>query len=192
MKNKTIILLCSLTFSMLSLAQGGSPSGNRWFGMVDYHQIYSFNSHIYAPNYRLSNTDIYSAKSLRLITGYYIDPRLSLGAGISVDNYKVAGESASFPFLVDVRGYLKNSQTSPYAYLTGGYSFHTGVFYQTALFETGIGYKIHIRKSCAVNIAVGYNYKQYPNMDVIEFPSWNSYHAKQIVHSFSIGLGISF
>jgi hypothetical protein len=192
MKSKTIILLSSFLFSVFAFAQNDSQSGKRWFGLVDYHQVYSFSSRIYAPGYRLNNTDIYSAKSLRLITGYYVDPRLSVGAGISIDNYKVAGESASFPFLVDVRGYLKDSQTSPYAYLTGGYSFHTGIFYQSALFEIGIGYKIHIIKSCAVNIAVGYNYKQYPNMDVIEFPSFNSYYAKQIAHSFSIGLGVNF
>ncbi len=192
MKKKIIILVISLFCGIFVYSQRSAQTEKRWFGMVDYHQIYSFDSRIYIPGYRLSNTDIYSAKSLRLITGYYVDPRLSVGAGISIDNYKVAGESASFPLLVDVRGYLKDSQTSPYAYLTGGYSFHTGVFYQSALFEIGIGYKIHIIKSCAINIAVGYNYKQYPNMDVIAFPSLSSYYAKQIAHSFSVGLGISF
>jgi hypothetical protein len=194
MKKFFLVILCNLALYIQIQAQNVENNRHQWFNLIDYHQIYSFSYSF--PNYTWTGSDMYSAKSLRFITGCYVDPRLSIGAGISIDNYQVASSTATFPLLVDVRGYLKNSTTSPFAYCTGSYSFESGAFAKSYGIEIGAGYKIRLGRKLSLNIAVSYNFKQYPHMEVLNI-NYNTAESSisfqpEKVHSLSIGLGLSF
>lgn len=97
-------------------------------------------------------------KSLRLIFGYFINPKISLGVGFGADRFENYGAN-TFPLFLDLRGYLKDSKNTPFVFFDLG---KTVVFSPAQengnLFDGGVGYKFFVGKKTCVNAKVGYNY----------------------------------
>jgi hypothetical protein len=98
-------------------------------------------------------------KSLRLVLGYFINPKISAGIGFGADRYESPGAN-TFPLFLDLRGYLKDAKNTPFVFFDIG---KTIVFSSQAqeggnMFDGGVGYKFFIgEKTCLIG-KVGYNY----------------------------------
>lgn len=98
-------------------------------------------------------------KSLRLVLGYFINPKISAGIGFGADRYESPGAN-TFPLFLDLRGYLKDAKNTPFVFFDIG---KTIVFSSLAqeggnMFDGGVGYKFFIgEKTCLIG-KVGYNY----------------------------------
>lgn len=196
MNMRIFISLLFFTIIAGACAQENVTKHDKFFCMIEYRQMYTFSM----------QTDIFSVtgfgpgkgvNNLRLVGSYYLRPCISVGAGISIDNHHILANTPSFPFIVDIRGYLKNKESTPFTYLSGSYSYKSGDFERSYGTNMGIGWRLKLYKKTAVNFSVGYNFINYPDKVYGVFDYTVDFDYYTIVkstnlHSLSFGLGLSF
>jgi hypothetical protein len=100
-------------------------------------------------------------RNLCLKAGYYLLPRLSLGAGFGLRHYNV-GITNTLPVFVDVR-YHPKSLSGLYAYFDAGASIggKESSFTKGFVSDAGLAYKIRLGKRTSLNPSIGYNLFAY-------------------------------
>ena len=103
-------------------------------------------------------------KSLRLIVGYFVNPYLSAGIDFGTDRYESYGANTLLLFS-DFRGYLKDNGDTPYVFADAGYSVRFSLAKDRGfLLDAGLGFKFLSSKKIGMTVAVGYNYKEFPDL----------------------------
>lgn len=137
-------------------------------------------------------------KSLRFSFGYFINPHFSIGIGFGADRYEEPGTN-TFPLVIDLRGYLKDSKNTPFLFFDVGNSIKFSDAQEKGfLLDAGLGYKLFISKRFCLLGSVGYNYKHFPEWlwyttDTSPEPDPDTYQWAYLKrHSLSFSLGIHF
>ena len=184
---KKLVFITSL-FCIVSVffynAQGQSVNTG-FFGTVEAKYMQGF----YPNNEKLGFKPY--GKSLRLMVGYFVNPHLSAGIGFGADRYESYGVN-TLPLFADFRGYLKDKGNTPYVFADAGYSVRFSQAQDRGfLIDAGLGYKFLSSKKIGMTVAVGYNYKQFPDLwDDIKQKNPNTFFKKR--HSVFINVGMFF
>lgn len=79
--------------------------------------------------------------ALQTINGYFFNPHFSVGLGVGLEGHKTPTLN-TFPIFIDIRTYLKDDYSSPFAFLDFGGLAHFGnEFNRGNMFAIGVGYK---------------------------------------------------
>ena len=170
----------------VSLCNAQGQSVNKgFFGTVEAKYMQGFN-----PNSEELSFKPYG-KSLRLMVGYFVNPHLSAGIGFGADRYESYGVN-TLPLFADFRGYLKDKGNTPYVFADAGYAVRFSVAQERGfLIDAGLGYKFLSSKKIGMTVAVGYNYKQFPDMwEDIKQKLPNAFFKRR--HSVFINAGMFF
>ena len=176
-------LFCIVSVSLCN-AQGQSVNKG-FFGTVEAKYMQGFN-----PNSEELSFKPYG-KSLRLMVGYFVNPHLSAGIGFGADRYESYGVN-TLPLFTDFRGYLKDMGNTPYVFADAGYSVRFSQAQDRGfLIDAGLGYKFLSSKKIGMTVAVGYNYKQFPDMwEDIKQKLPNAFFKRR--HSVFLNVGMFF
>ena len=125
------------------------------------------------------------------MVGYFVNPHLSAGIGFGADRYEEPGVN-TLPLFADFRGYLKDKGNTPYVFADAGYAVRFSVAQERGfLIDAGLGYKFLSSKKIGMTVAVGYNYKQFPDMwEDIKQKLPNAFFKRR--HSVFINVGMFF
>lgn len=144
-------------------------------------------------------SDMPSANSLRATLGYFINPRISLGANIGLENQDTEGNTC--PVALDVRGYLMQARNTPFLYFNAGVLLKASdTFEKGNLLESGIGYKFFISRKFCMNASLGYNLRYFADskISLLTYDPLTQTMQSDIVnnpmtyHSITFGLGLFF
>lgn len=120
--------------------------------------------------------------NLRLGLSYFIIPKISLGAGIGLDNYQNP-KTKSFPIFFDAKYYIFDARNTPFVYGTAGKLIRLSDSFQNGtMADVGIGYKFFAGDNLCLNATIGYSFRNLRNLNITEYNS----------NEISLGLGIMF
>lgn len=146
---------------------------------------------------QLSNQGV--GARMRFIAGYYITRQLSVGLGAGFDGY-FDPNATTFPIFIDVRSYLKDARSTPFASLDLGYAPAISDRLEKGfLVNLAVGYKVYLgifgRKSHLLP-SLGFNLQQIKrNRQTINSqfpPQLETIEDSFLVNSLVIGLGVEF
>lgn len=132
---------------------------------------------------KIENIDknLYSI-NLRLGLSYFIIPKISLGAGIGLDNYQNP-KTKSFPIFFDAKYYIFDARNTPFVYGTAGKLIRLSDSFQNGtMADMGIGYKFFAGDNLCLNATIGYSFRNLRNLNITEYNS----------NEISLGIGIIF
>ena len=165
MKVFTLLFLL-LLLSEPAFSQKSDPFRNkRFFNITKFSYIDLQNAKLETWNSSTGTTatdlsvDHARVYSLQTIAGYFLNPYLSVGAGIGLDGYHEPTFN-TMPFFIDVRGYFVNNKSSVFAFLDYGALIKAGPLYRKGLMlEVGIGYKFFASSHIAMVGSISGNFK---------------------------------
>lgn len=136
---------------------------------------------------------------LRFITGYHINKHFSGGIGFGLDAY-FEPPYYIFPIFMEVKGYLKDANTTPFAFLDLGYApAITDNFGKGLMGNFGIGYRLYIgiTKKALLLPSVGLNLQKIQadrrEIETSQFPPQLVTIEDNItLSSFSIGFTVVY
>jgi hypothetical protein len=180
-----IIALCFLALSAYAQESAGTNSGIRFF--VRTGVTYAMNSpgeNIFSS--QIPTPDLPRPSNVNINAGFawYVIPKLSLGAGIGIENYN-SSYANGYPFFAEGKCFLFDSANTPFIYgLVGTMINGSGnVNSQKGnMADIGIGYKLKLVKIISLNITAGYSYKELKRIYI------NGYTGNLL----SFGVGVEF
>ncbi len=92
--------------------------------------------------------------SIETVTGFFVNPHLSLGVGVGINAYT---NYETFPVFFDARGYLKDKKNTAFAFLQLGESVDALPVEEGLFMGLGIGYKFFTSDKLCLNVAATYN-----------------------------------
>jgi hypothetical protein len=100
--------------------------------------------------------------TIKAVLGYYITPRLSLGAGIGLSSYTLPGVNTA-PLCIDIRYHPVRDNLNIVLNGDIGYSLATSESDTKGKFmaDFSLGYKLFNIKKINITPAIGYNYINY-------------------------------
>ncbi|MFW0716227.1 hypothetical protein [Pedobacter sp. N23S346] len=164
MKRKLLLFGFALVASNLLYAQTITKQEKGYFNLTELG--YTVGNHTYdiqvSPNrYDGGTTGAYSL-SLRNINGVFFTNKISVGAGVGLENYtdndNYFTNNNFFQLFLDVRYYFKNDNNTFFAYGDAG----TGLkiddnFSKGQMFNLGGGYKFKVGSKMAMLGSLGYS-----------------------------------
>lgn len=190
MKNKIPLFSLAMLFSIQTIAQEVTKQEQGYFNLTEIG--YSFGNKTFeyqaSKNVFNSTTDGAYSLSLRNINGMFITNKISIGAGVSLENYTLTESSHNYNNLlllfVDVRYYFKNENNTFFAYGdAGGATKISDNFSKGTMFNLGVGYKFKVAPRTGMIGSIGYNdqtIKREPNV------------TKNRYYGFAVRAGILF
>ena len=105
------------------------------------------------------NTNDAICYSLQTISGYFLNPHLSVGIGIGLDGYHKP-DFNTMPLFLDIRGYFVDNRNSAFAFLDIGTLLDAGPLYRKGtMAEIGIGYKFFASSNIAMIASINGSFK---------------------------------
>jgi|GEM_PF-1780333 len=161
MKNLLILFACVLCISSLANAQTLQEKG--YFNLTEFGFYTGNNTSMIeiTPDKYGGGTDGAYSFSLRNINGLFLTEKISVGAGIGLENYTHTENSANnnmFLLFLDARYYFKNQENTFFAYGDAGGSIKIADhFSKGPMYNLGIGYKFKISPKMGMTGSLGYN-----------------------------------
>jgi hypothetical protein len=129
-----------------------------------------------------------NANGLHTITGVFLGPKFSLGAGLGIERFNTPNAN-TMPLYLDVRYYFNNDYNSFYLFSNLGTMVKLGDdFRKGGLFQAGIGYKFFILdQKLAMVTDAGYYHR------LLKIPEQgNPNDSDLILNGFMFSIGILF
>lgn len=105
------------------------------------------------------NTNDAICYSLQTISGYFLNPHLSVGIGIGLDGYHKP-DFNTMPLFLDIRGYFVDNRNTAFAFLDIGTLLDAGPLYRKGtMAEIGIGYKFFASSKIAMIASINGSFK---------------------------------
>jgi len=106
----------------------------------------------------LNGWDNSYTKSLRIGVGWFISPQISCGLGFGADRYERPGAN-TFPLYIDLRGFLTDKESSPFAFFDAGKAVAFGAAQEKGkILDAGLGYQLKVAPKSKLDFKVGYSY----------------------------------
>ncbi|MFY0482474.1 hypothetical protein ACI6PS_07695 [Flavobacterium sp. PLA-1-15] len=117
---------------------------------VSYTKVTSLEQELSGPGIGSGTVDLETdgtnAFALQTINGYFLNPYLSLGLGISLEGF-ISPTINTFPVFADVRVYFVDDYSSPFVFGNYGALMRLGEeFKRGNMFAVGAGYKFTVGK----------------------------------------------
>ncbi|MNR15758.1 hypothetical protein D3C85_1323140 [compost metagenome] len=164
MKNKITLFSVAMLFSISVMAQEVTKQERGYFNLTEIGYFFGNRTFEYqaAKNAFKSTTDGAYSLNLRNINGVFITNKISVGAGLSLENYTLTEGSQSYNNLlllfVDARYYFKNESNTFFVYGdAGGAAKIADNFSKGTMFNLGIGYKFKVAPKTAMTGSFGYS-----------------------------------
>lgn len=161
---------------------------------ISYTKITNLEQEIFTPGVGDSKVDLETngtnAFALQTINGYFLNPYISLGLGISLEGF-ISPAINTFPIFADVRVYFENDYSSPFIFGNYGALMRLGEeFKRGNMFAIGAGYKFTVgkEKRTALVTDVSYSGRKMSMTDDSLKDSDNTLTTGGI----SIGIGVIF
>ncbi|MDR3128972.1 MAG: hypothetical protein LBU03_01800 [Tannerellaceae bacterium] len=129
--------------------------------------------------------------ALRFSCMYDITEKWSTGLGIGADRYENPGYN-TFPVFVPVHFHPFIKSPNWYALTNIGYALKGAVTDTGLTWDIGAGYKKMFRKHVGVKFQLGYNLKQFNNVEIYSFSGEKEREGTQTRHSLFFGVGYIF
>ncbi len=128
------------------------------------------------------------AFSLQTISGYFLTPHFSLGAGFGLDGYHDPTYN-TMPLFIDLRGYFVNNRNSLFTFLDIGTLLKPGTsFRKGRMMEIGIGYKFFASSNIAM---IGSIQGSFKGLSLTE-ESYTSSNRTVALRGISFSVGLIF
>lgn len=162
--------------------------------LLDYHYQLGIAEKGYHKITR-SDSKMYG-NSLHLTVLYNINKQVSTGLGIGADRYEKPGYN-TFPLYASLHFSPLKKFLNLYTYTNIGYAiFDKTDIYQGVMWDLGVGYKKMFKKHFGINVQLGYNLKQFKDVDYYIYDSKNEEFKNErrnnIRNSLSMGVGLIF
>lgn len=178
--------------------QSSFPDSEKRFFFITEIGYLSGTGNVNIDNIKDSN-DGFGAR-LKFIAGHRINDHFSAGVGLGLDGYHEPTYN-TFPIFMDFRSYLKDTKTTPFAFLDLGYAVGITDKFETGLLtHIGIGQKLYLGffgKKAYFLPSVGFNLQKIKRERQVivggQFPpQLETIEDNITVKSFSINLGVEF
>jgi len=164
MKIKISFFSIAMLVSIHSIAQEITKQERGYFNLTEIGYSFGNNTFEYqaSPNVFNSITDGAYSLSLRNINGVFITNKISVGAGVGLENYTHREDRHNynnlFLLFIDLRYYFKNENQTFFIYGDAGGSMKIADNYNKgAMFNLGVGYKFKIAPKMGMIGSFGYN-----------------------------------
>ena len=147
--SKKLLILFLLAFPILAKAQETKPRRLTWGVAASYHIVTSERLKFFAKEGYVQ----------KVFIGYHVLPRLNVGLSAGLNTYCYANELANFPVELELKGFLSEKPTTPFAIAAIGYAFerpNEGSYGLTG--DVGVGYRIKIGKRARAMPNVGLHF----------------------------------